>query len=171
MTDESEIAKQSQSQYDKGPTSLLSTSDATRLHSGVGKRNVRSATGNTDNSQSIEAGRAHVRLQDQNLKDDPQPEVREHEDVQGGDCPEMPSTSHHKYFYTERERYLPLANISRSVKDVVNHAMPGRNIRISKEGELQTELQPVPTIPSILGLIFVLQQNSAFKKSQQISSS
>jgi hypothetical protein len=39
-----------------------------------------------------------------------------------------------KYYYTERERYLPLANITRSLKDAMHYAMPGRNIRVSKEG-------------------------------------
>ncbi len=39
-----------------------------------------------------------------------------------------------RYYYTERERYLPLANITRSIKDAMNCAMPGRNIRVSKEG-------------------------------------
>ncbi len=70
------------------------------------------------------------------MKKDQPREVQELADFQKQYCQETPS-SHHKYFYTERERYLPLANISRSVKDVVNYAIPGRNVRISKEGELQ----------------------------------
>lgn len=39
-----------------------------------------------------------------------------------------------KYIYTERERYLPLANITRSLKEVVKCCMTGRNVRITKEG-------------------------------------
>lgn len=41
------------------------------------------------------------------------------------------------YYYTERERYLPLANITRSLKDAMNYAMPGKTVRVSKEGNLQ----------------------------------
>ena len=39
-----------------------------------------------------------------------------------------------KYIYTERERYLPLANITRSLKEVAKCCMTGRNLRITKEG-------------------------------------
>ena len=44
--------------------------------------------------------------------------------------------SRQKYFYTERERYLPLANILRSIKDVGNFSKPGMNMRVSQEGKL-----------------------------------
>ena len=44
--------------------------------------------------------------------------------------------SRQKYFYTERERYLPLANILRSIKDVGNFSKPGKNIRVSQEGKI-----------------------------------
>ena len=39
-----------------------------------------------------------------------------------------------KYIYTERERYLPLANITRSLKEAAKCCMTGRNLRITKEG-------------------------------------
>lgn len=129
MTDEADAAKQSRFQDGKGARA----SDAARSQvRSSGKRNIRS--GCSDASRSIETIRSCN--QDQNMKKDQPREVQELADFQKQDCQETPS-SHHKYFYTERERYLPLANISRSVKDVVDYAMPGRNVRISKEGKLQ----------------------------------
>jgi hypothetical protein len=47
-----------------------------------------------------------------------------------------------RYYYTERERYLPLANITRSLKDAASFGMPGRNIKITKAGEVECILHP-----------------------------
>jgi hypothetical protein len=44
-----------------------------------------------------------------------------------------------KYIYTERERYLPLANITRSLKEAAKCCMTGRNLRITKEGTTHSD--------------------------------
>lgn len=53
--------------------------------------------------------------------------------LQGGST--VTGQSLQRYYYSERERYLPLANITRSLKDVAAHAFPGRVVKVSKEGE------------------------------------
>ena len=68
-----------------------------------------------------------------------------------------------KYYYTERERFLPLANITRSLKDAMHYAMPGKNIRVSKEG--------MELIFFFGRLLTTHQLNNAFKRSPLISSS
>jgi hypothetical protein len=60
---------------------------------------------------------------------DPRPET-----FQGG-CESDGQKSLQRYYYSERERYLPLANITRSLKDVIAHVFPGINVKVSKEGE------------------------------------
>jgi len=48
-----------------------------------------------------------------------------------------------RYYYTERERYLPLANITRSLKDAASHSIPGRNIKVTKAGEVYLICNPM----------------------------
>ena len=52
------------------------------------------------------------------------------------DATQSRKNSDKKHFYTGRERYLPLANILRSIKDVGNFSKPGKNMRVSQEGKL-----------------------------------
>ncbi len=42
-----------------------------------------------------------------------------------------------RYYYTERERYLPLANITRSLKDTASYSFPDKNIKVTKSGEIK----------------------------------
>jgi hypothetical protein len=69
-----------------------------------------------------------------------------------------------RYYYSERERYLPLANITRSLKDVISHVFPGTNVKVSKEGE---HLIAKPCLLRSDNF----QPNNAFKRSPRISSS
>jgi hypothetical protein len=69
-----------------------------------------------------------------------------------------------RYYYSERERYLPLANITRSLKDVIAHVFPGINVKVSKEGE------HFIAKPCLLRCDN-FQPNNAFKRSPRISSS
>jgi hypothetical protein len=74
-----------------------------------------------------------------------------------------------KYYYSERERYLPLANITRTLKDVLHHSLSEGNVRVTKEGILFFTLHFLSHV--IDGSLNFEQPSDAFKKLPRISSS